>query len=95
MMNIPCPYCGRRDETEFTYGGPAHVARPELAASDVEWTRYLYHRANTKGPYRERWHHSFGCGRWFNALRDTATHEIRDVYLMGETGTGGARGATS
>ena len=57
-----------------------------LAAPDREWTQYLYHRANVKGPYRERWLHSFGCGRWFNILRDTTTHEIHEVYPMGESG---------
>ena len=85
MLYIPCPYCGHRDETEFTYGGPSHVTRPELTSSDREWTHYLYHRKNPKGPYRERWLHSFGCGQWFNVLRDTATHEIVEVYLMGES----------
>lgn len=83
MLCIPCPFCGPRDETEFTYGGPSHVARPELSCTDREWTRYLYHRTNTKGPYRERWLHSFGCGRWFNALRDTTTHEFKQIYPMG------------
>ena len=86
MLYIPCPYCGPRDETEFAYGGPSHVTRPDLAATDREWTHYLYHRTNTKGPYRERWLHSFGCGRWFNVMRDTTTHEILEVYLMGESG---------
>jgi heterotetrameric sarcosine oxidase delta subunit len=87
MMQIPCPYCGPRDEVEFTYGGPAHVTRPDLTVSDLVWSRYLYHRANPKGPYRERWAHSFGCGRWFNALRDTGTHEFISAYRMGESGT--------
>jgi len=63
MLYIPCLYCGARDETEFTYGGPSHVARPGLTSTDRDWTHYLYHRLNTKGPYRERWLHSFGCGR--------------------------------
>jgi heterotetrameric sarcosine oxidase delta subunit len=85
MLRIPCPHCGNRDETEFTYGGPAHITRPELTATDQEWTRYLYHRANPKGAYRERWWHTFGCGRWFNALRDTTNNEFLDVYLIGET----------
>jgi len=76
MLNILCPYCGLRDETEFAFGGPSHVTRPELSSSDREWTHYLYHRENPKGPYRERWLHSFGCGRWFNVLRDTGTNEI-------------------
>ena len=86
MLYIPCPYCGPRDETEFTYGGPSHVTRPELTSTDREWTHYLYHRQNSKGPYRERWLHNFGCGRWFNVLRDTTTHEILKVYLMGQSG---------
>jgi sarcosine oxidase subunit alpha len=50
MLLIPCPYCGPRDETEFAYGGPSHVTRPELTATDREWTHYLNHRENTKGP---------------------------------------------
>ena len=29
MMLIACPNCGPRDETEFHYGGQAHVAYPE------------------------------------------------------------------
>jgi heterotetrameric sarcosine oxidase delta subunit len=85
MLSIPCPYCGSRNETEFTYRGPTHITRPELSASDQEWTHYLYSRENTKGPYRERWLHSFGCGRWFNALRDTTTSEFQRAYLMGES----------
>jgi len=57
-----------------------------LRATDLEWTHYLYHRENAKGPYRERWLHSFGCGRWFNALRDTTTHEFLKIYAMGDSG---------
>ena len=86
MLRIPCPYCGSRDELEFNYGGPAHITRPELTATDREWTRYLYFRKNPKGPYRERWLHFAGCGRWLNVLRDTVTHEIQKVYPMGEVG---------
>ena len=85
MLHIPCPYCGVRDETEFTYGGPSHVSRPMLACSDGEWTRYLFNRKNTMGPYRERWVHSFGCGSWFNMQRDTVTHEILKAYPMGDS----------
>lgn len=85
MLRIPCPNCGPRDEVEFTYGGPSHVTRPELTASDREWSHYLYHRANTKGLYRERWLHAYGCGRWFNVVRDTRTNEILQTYPMGST----------
>ena len=33
MLLIPCPYCGERPEIEFSYGGKAHIARPQNPAS--------------------------------------------------------------
>ena len=86
MMLIECPYCGPRDETEFGYGGQAHVAYPEdpYALSDEEWARFLFYRDNPKGAYAERWLHSAGCRKWFNAIRDTRTYEISHVYRVGE-----------
>jgi heterotetrameric sarcosine oxidase delta subunit len=88
VLLIPCPWCGERDETEFRYGGEAHVARPAApdALSDGEWADYLYMRNNPKGRFRERWMHSLGCRRWFNVVRDTASHEIIAAYKMGEPG---------
>ncbi|MGW7242449.1 sarcosine oxidase subunit delta family protein [Streptomyces sp. NPDC054804] len=87
MLLIPCPWCGPRDEAEFHYGGQAHVPYPEAPASltDEEWARYLFFRANPKGPFAERWNHTAGCRRWFNAVRDTSTNEILTVYRPGET----------
>ncbi|MGY5056158.1 sarcosine oxidase subunit delta family protein [Streptomyces sp. 900105755] len=86
MLLIPCPWCGPRDETEFHYGGQAHVPYPEDPASltDEEWARYLFFRDNPKGPFAERWSHAAGCRRWFNAIRDTSTNEILTVYRAGE-----------
>ncbi|MFF3990814.1 sarcosine oxidase subunit delta family protein [Streptomyces sp. NPDC001797] len=86
MLLIPCPWCGPRDETEFHYGGQAHVPYPEDPASltDEEWARYLFFRDNPKGPFAERWSHAAGCRRWFNAVRDTSTNEILTVYRAGE-----------
>ena len=28
MLLIECPWCGPREETEFSCGGEAHIARP-------------------------------------------------------------------
>jgi len=84
MLQIPCPYCGVRDEPEFTFGGQAHLSRPPLSASDAEWTGYLFHRDNPKGPHYERWLHAYGCGRWFNIARNTVTHDVLAVYRVGE-----------
>ena len=86
MLLIPCPWCGPRDETEFSCGGEAHIARPDDpdALSDAEWADYLYMRANPKGRHRERWVHAQGCRRWFNVERDTVSHEIVRSYRMDE-----------
>ena len=85
MLLISCPYCGPRAELEFSYGGEAHIERPKEpeALSDAEWGDYLFMRGNTKGVFLERWCHSHGCRRWFNAARDTVTYEILAVYEMG------------
>jgi heterotetrameric sarcosine oxidase delta subunit len=86
MMLLTCPWCGPRDETEYHYGGQAHVAYPESPSdlSDEEWADYLFFRDNPKGPFAERWSHSAGCRRWFNVVRDTATYEVLRVYTNAE-----------
>lgn len=77
MLRIPCPYCGLRDEHEFTNGGEAHIARPDPAASsDERWGDYLFMRANVMGPSEERWVHVHGCRQWIVVRRDTRTNEI-------------------
>lgn len=88
MLLIRCPYCEEeRPEVEFTYGGEAHIARPAdpSAYSDAEWERFLYIRQNPRGQHRERWRHSHGCGRFFNAVRDTVSDRIEITYKAGET----------
>ena len=86
MMLIDCPFCGPRDETEFSCGGEAHIARPlaENKISDAEFADYLFMRDNPKGLFLERWRHSAGCRRWFNMARDTVSHEIIEIYAMGD-----------
>ena len=91
MLQITCPWCGPRDESEFSYGGEAHIVRPldPYALSDTQWGDYLYHRKNPKGTHQEQWCHSQGCRRWFNAVRDTVSYEIKAVYKVGERAPGG------
>jgi sarcosine oxidase subunit alpha/sarcosine oxidase subunit delta len=78
MLLLPCPWCGERDETEFSYGGQAGVPYPADpdALTDEEWAEYLFVRDNPKGEFRERWVHTHGCRRWFELTRDTVTHRI-------------------
>jgi sarcosine oxidase subunit delta len=82
MMQIPCICCGPRDENEFVCGGTSHIQRPGVSASDAEWGRYLFFRENPKGLHFERWRHVYGCGQWFNLVRNTATHDISSVYAI-------------
>ncbi len=87
MLLIACPYCGERPEIEFRHMGEAHIARPAdpASVSDAEWTEFLYFRANPKGVHAERWRHVHGCGRFFNARRDTVTDCFAATYRIGET----------
>jgi sarcosine oxidase, subunit delta len=86
MLKIQCPWCGERDQSEFSYGGQAHIVRPPHPddLSDEEWGDYLFFRDNTRGLHREQWCHSAGCRRWFNAVRDTVTYRFHGVYKPGE-----------
>ncbi|MGQ0663019.1 MAG: sarcosine oxidase subunit delta [Pseudomonadota bacterium] len=76
MLLIRCPWCGERDQTEFTYGGDATLKRPAADAPEAAWIDYVYLRDNPRGAHLELWHHNFGCRRWIKVERDTLTHEI-------------------
>jgi heterotetrameric sarcosine oxidase delta subunit len=83
-MLIPCPVCGLRDQSEFTYGGDATVVRPELSDGDAShWADYVYDRRNPKGPHREYWHHVHGCRSWLIVARNTETHDVSGARLIG------------
>jgi sarcosine oxidase, subunit delta len=78
MQIFSCPFCGKRPETEFHYGGEAGNLRPQRAGDEVaaqSWASYLYFRANPKGTSREIWAHT-ACGELFVMERDTVTHEV-------------------
>jgi len=87
MLLINCPWCGERPELEFAYGGQAHLARPQRPAelNDQQWAEYLYMRSNPRGQHSERWRHTRGCGRFFNALRDTMNDHFVATYRIGES----------
>lgn len=81
MLIITCPWCGERDETEFSYGGEADIKRPvdPYVLSDKEWADYLFFRKNTMGDHREDWVHTHGCRRWFTVTRHTVTNQIKET----------------
>jgi heterotetrameric sarcosine oxidase delta subunit len=86
MFIIKCPWCGERDQTEYTCHGEAHIARPEQPdqLSEEAWGDYVFFRTNTKGVHYERWVHTHGCRRWFNVARNTVTDHIYASYKPGD-----------
>lgn len=86
MFIIDCPWCGKREQIEFTAHGEAHIARPEHPEqlTDAQWGDYVFFRSNVKGIHYERWVHSHGCRRWFNVVRNTLTDQIHGTYKPGE-----------
>lgn len=86
MLLIHCPYCGEeRPELEFRQAGEAHIARPSniLETGDEDFEAFLFLRTNTKGLVYERWRHVHGCGRFFNAVRDSVTDRFFATYKAG------------
>ena len=86
MLLIHCPYCEEdRSELEFRWAGEAHIARPDniAAISDEEFAEFFFLRNNEKGLTYERWRHIHGCGRFFNAARDTVSDRFLMTYKAG------------
>ena len=72
-LKIPCPRCGPRDYTEFSFGGEL---RP-LSATDLhEDFARVYLMDNAPAVQTERWFHLFGCRRWLELRRDTRNNAI-------------------
>ena len=78
MLLIPCPWCGNRAHTEFTYLGDATVERPAPDANEQQWYDFVYTRDNPRGEHLEWWHHAAGCRQWIKVRRDTMTHRVHD-----------------
>jgi len=86
-MRIPCPYCGSRDSSEFSYRSDAVPVRPAPDAPISAFHDYVYLRRNPAGLIREHWYHASGCRQWLVVERDTVTHIIEGASLA----QGGAR----
>jgi sarcosine oxidase subunit delta len=73
-LKIPCPTCGRRPSTEFTWGGELRPLVSPDPESDFE---RVFLPENVQGPQEERWFHLLGCRRWVTVTRDTTSNEVR------------------
>ncbi len=85
MLEILCPYCGIRDQNEFSHHGEGHIVRPKNpeTLSDAEWGNYVFFRSNIKGNHSELWLHRHGCRKIFNVLRNTVSDDIIASYKIG------------
>ncbi|MEI6836247.1 MAG: sarcosine oxidase subunit delta [Alcaligenaceae bacterium] len=84
MQLFNCPFCGKRDQSEFTYVREA-TEIPALDASQPTWQQYVYERDNPRGPHREWWHHNHGCKQILELVRDTMTHEVISIKAARST----------
>ncbi len=79
MIRIPCPFCGERDHSEFTYGGDGSIVYPALDGPAEDWLKAVFQRENVRGVQTESWHHVSGCRMWLLVERDTMSHRIHSV----------------
>ncbi len=78
MQLFNCPFCGPRDQSEFTYLREAATI-PALDADVAAWQRFVYERDNPCGAHNEWWHHNHGCRQVLEMVRNTQTHEVLEV----------------
>jgi sarcosine oxidase subunit delta len=76
---VPCPTCGLREFTEFSFGGETN-ARPGPEAKPEDLAEYLFYRRNASGVQQEWWYHRNGCRSWFLARRDTVSNRFVETY---------------
>ena len=74
MKILHCPLNGPRNITEFVCFGEVKETDP-AAASDGDWTSYLFLEENAAGIIDEWWLHA-PTNFWFIARRNTVTDEV-------------------
>ena len=79
MQRFDCPWCGPRDQSEFTYGREVAPIPSLDTSTPAEWFSYVYERENPAGPHAEWWQHNHGCRQWLVIVRDTVTHEVVSI----------------
>ena len=89
MLEINCPFCGKRPESEFWCIGEGTAWIPPLDASTSDVQDYLYFRTNKGGDIVERWVHRLGCGEWLTVARNTRTNAIATVSFSSDISESG------
>ena len=84
MLQITCPHCGPRAQSEFTYERTLD-AIVSLDMLPEQAMQVLFERANPRGLDGELWRHSFGCRQFITLRRHRVTHAIEAVTPWGAT----------
>ena len=82
MMQITCPHCGPRAQTEFVYERTVDSV-VALNATPEDAMKTLFTRTNPRGVDEEIWRHTFGCRAWMVITRHRVTNEISAVRAVG------------
>ena len=82
MMQIPCPHCGPRAQSEFVYERTVDSVVPLDAAPDAAM-QTLFTRTNPRGLDDEIWRHTYGCRAWMVLTRHRVTHVIEAIHAVG------------
>jgi heterotetrameric sarcosine oxidase delta subunit len=82
MMQITCPHCGPRAQSEFVYERTVDSV-VALDAMPADAMASLFSRANPRGLDDEIWRHTFGCRAWMMLTRHRIKHVIEAVRAVG------------
>ena len=82
MMQVPCPHCGPRAQTEFVYERTVDSVVTLDGAPDAAMAA-LFTRANPRGVDDEIWRHTYGCRAWLVVTRHRVTNAISAVRAVG------------
>ncbi|MFM2409493.1 MAG: hypothetical protein RL481_321 [Pseudomonadota bacterium] len=82
MMQLTCPHCGPRAQTEFVYERTVDSV-VLLDASPEDAMNTLFTRTNPRREDEEIWRHTYGCRAWMIITRNRVTNEISAIRAVG------------
>ena len=82
MMQITCPHCGLRAQSEFVFERTVDSV-VTLDATPEDAMAALFTRGNPRGDDDEIWRHTFGCRAWMVIIRHRVTNEITAIRAVG------------
>jgi heterotetrameric sarcosine oxidase delta subunit len=82
MMQLTCPHCGPRAQTEFVFERTVDSV-VTLDATTVDAMATLFTRTNPRGEDDEVWRHTYGCRAWMVITRHRVTNAISAIRAVG------------